>query len=113
MANYLNFNNVKKHYLSVTLADEKNTTLLIGTPTKKLMDDLTLLQSSLEEIEKDSGNTESFDELYNACAKIMSRNKAGVVITKEKLEDIFDFEDVLIFFNAYMEFIDEVANLKN
>ena len=113
MAKPLNFNNVKKQYLNVTLADEKNTTLLIGTPNKRLMDDLTLLQSSLDAIEEDSGNTESFDELYTACAKIMSRNKAGIVITKEKLEDIFDFEDVMIFFNAYMEFIDEVASSKN
>jgi hypothetical protein len=113
MAKSLNFNNLKKQYLSVTLADEKNTTLLIGTPTKKLMDDLTLLQSNLEAIEEDSGNTESFDELYTVCAKIMSRNKAGVIITKEKLEDIFDFEDVVIFFNAYMEFISEVTGSKN
>ena len=113
MAKPLNFNNVKKQYLTVTLADEKSTTLFIGTPSKKLMDDLLLLQSSLEALEEDPGNTESFDDLYTACAKIMSRNKAGVVITKEKLEDIFDFEDVMIFFNAYMEFIDEVANSKN
>jgi hypothetical protein len=113
MAKPLNFNNVKKQYLSVTLADEKNTTLLIGTPNKRLMDDLTILQSSLDALEEDSSNVESFDELYTACAKIMSRNKAGVVITKEKLEDIFDFEDVMIFFNAYMDFIDEVASSKN
>lgn len=113
MAKSLNFNNLKKQYLTVTLPDEKSTTLLIGTPTKKLMDDLTVLQSNLEEIEDDSSNVESFDELYTACAKIMSRNKAGVVITKEKLEDIFDFEDVIIFFSAYMEFIDEVARSKN
>ena len=113
MAKFLNFNNIKKQYLNVTLADEKSTTLLIGTPTKKLMDDLVLLQSSIEAIEENSENTEAFDELYTACAKIMSRNKAGVVITKEKLEDIFDFEDIIIFFTAYMEFIDEVASSKN
>ena len=113
MTKPLNFNNLKKQYLTVTLPDEKNTTLLIGTPTKKLMDDLISLQSNLANFEEDTGNTESFDELYDACAKIMSRNKAGVVITKEKLEDVFDFEDVMIFFNAYMAFIDEVAGSKN
>ena len=113
MSKALNFNNIKKQYLNVTLADEKETTLLVGIPTKKLMDDLMLLQSSLETIEENSDNTESLSELYTACAKIMSRNKAGIVITKEKLEDIFDFEDVTIFFNAYMEFIDDVVNSKN
>ena len=113
MAKSLNFNNVKKQYLTVTLPDEKNTTLLIGTPTKRLMDDLMLIQSNLETLEENTDNNEAFDELYTACAKIMSRNKVGVVITKEKLEDIFDFEDVMIFFNAYMEFIDEVTRSKN
>jgi len=113
MAKPLNFKMVPKQYLTVTLPDEKGTTLLIGTPNKRLMDDLTVLQASIDAIEENAVNTESFDELYNACAKIMSRNKANIIITKETLEDIFDFEDIMIFFNAYMEFIDEVSNAKN
>ena len=43
----LNFNNVKNTYLKVTLADDNNTTIMIGTPTKAIMDDLVLLQSGL------------------------------------------------------------------
>lgn len=108
MAKSLNFNNVKKQFLTITLADEKNTTLMIGTPTKAIMDDLTLLQNSMSD-----ANDEATDDLYNACARVMSRNKAGVKITKEFLAEIFDFEDIMIFFNAYMEFIDEVIASKN
>lgn len=113
MSKPLNFNNVKKQYLTITLADAKKTTLMIGTPTKALMDDLILLQSSLETLSKDENNTEAMDDLFNACAKVMSRNKAGIEITKEYLEEIFDFEDIIIFFNAYMDFISEVTNQKN
>lgn len=113
MSKPLNFNNVKKQYLTVTLADEKKTTLMIGTPTKALMDDLVLLQSSLETLSKDENNTEATGDLYNACAKVMSRNKGGIKITKEYLEEIFDFEDIIIFFNAYMNFISEVTGGKN
>lgn len=112
MAKALNFNNVKKQYLTVTLADEKKTTLMISTPTKAIMDDLVLLKSSIEAIEEDETNVETTNELYIACAKVMSRNKAGIKITPEYLATVFDFEDVMIFFNAYMEFIDEVIGSK-
>lgn len=113
MAKPLNFNNVKKQFLTVTLADEKKTTLMIGTPTKAIMDDLVLLQESLETLTDDETNTEATNDLYNACARVMSRNKAGVKITTEYLAEIFDFEDILIFFNAYMDFISEIADSKN
>jgi hypothetical protein len=75
------------------------------------MDDLTLLQESMDS-ESDTNN-EVTDDLYNACARVMSRNKAGIKITKDFLAEIFDFEDITIFFNAYMEFIDEVIGSKN
>lgn len=113
MAKPLNFNNVKKKYLTVTLADEKNTTLMIGTPTKAIMDDLIVLKSSIETIEEDAADTAATDDLYTACAKIMSRNKGGVKISKEYLAEIFDFEDIMIFFSAYMDFISEVTSEKN
>lgn len=113
MAKALNFNNVKKQFLTVTLADEKNTTLMIGTPTKSIMDDLMILQESMNSVSDNETNNEATDDLYSACARVMSRNKAGVKITKEYLAEVFDFEDIVIFFNAYMDFIDEVIASKN
>lgn len=111
MAKSLNFNNVQKRYLTVTLADEKNTTLMIGTPTKAIMGELTRLQEGLEGVEEN--NAEATDALYEACAQVMSRNKAGITITADYLANIFDFEDIIIFFNAYMEFIGEITDSKN
>lgn len=113
MAKALNFNKVKKTYLTVTLADEDNTTLMIGTPTKAIMDDLVALQDSLENVSEEEANIEATDELYGACAKLMSCNKGGVKISKDFLEEIFDFEDIMIFFNAYMDFVGEVTGGKN
>lgn len=111
--NSLNFNNLKKHYLSVTLADEKATTLLIGTPTKKAMDELFNLKDSLESFKNDNTNMEALDGLYSACAVVMSRNKAGKEITKEFLEELFDIEDIIIFFESYMDFVGEISDSKN
>lgn len=113
MANVLNFNNVKKRYLTVTLPDEQKTTLMIGTPTKAIMDELILLKSGIETLEEDETNTEALDDLYSACAKIMSRNKGGVKITTEYLSELFDFEDILLFFNTYMNFLSELTSSKN
>lgn len=110
MAKALDFNNIKKRYLPVTLADEHKTVLLIGTPTKSVFDTLLNMKDSLE---GDNLSDDAVDELYDVCARIMSRNKAGKVITKQTLQDIFDFEDIIIFIHAYTEFISEVTNAKN
>ena len=100
MANTLNFNTIKKHYLTVTLADEKKTVLMISTPTKAIMTDIMILQAGLEELGEDESNIGITDDMYRACAKIMSHNKGGVKITAEYLEEHFDFEDIMIFFSA-------------
>ena len=113
MPKALNFNKVKKTYLPVTFADEKETTIFVGTPTKAIMDDLTVLQSNIEEIGEDGSDENNTGELFEACAKIMSRNKTGAKITREYLESVFDYEDIILFFRAYMEFIREVISSKN
>ena len=108
----LNFNNAKKQFLTVTLADEKNTTLMIGTPTKAIMDDLVILQEKMTSV-SDSESNEALNDLYSACARVMSRNKGGIKITQEYLFEVFDFEDIILFFNAYTDFIGEVVASKN
>ena len=110
MAKPLNFNKVKKSFLPVTFADENETTILVGTPTKSIMSELSRLQESIDDVDAEETN---IDDLYEACARIMSRNKTGYPITVEFLEKVFDFEDIKIFFGAYMDFIDEVIRSKN
>lgn len=113
MSHTLDFTKRKKQYLTVTLADEKNTVIMVGTPTKAVMDDLLILQASAETISESGNDFEALDELYAACARVMSRNKTGHKITKEYLEEIFDFEDVMVFFHAYIEFVSKISSAKN
>ncbi len=110
MANTLDFNTLKKRYFTVTLADEENTKLMISTPTKSVLDSFINMSNSLTE---ENFGDEAIDELYDIVAKIMSRNKTGKHISKEKVEECFDFEDVILFIRAYTEFISEVTNSKN
>lgn len=110
MAKALDFNTLKKQYLTVTLADENKTKLMITTPTKKVLDSFVSIKDSLDL--EEMGET-AIDELYGIVALVMSHNKTGVKITKEKIEEIMDFEDVIVFIQAYTDFISEVTNSKN
>lgn len=109
MAKSLNFQTKTKEYLNVTLPDGKK--LLLSTPTKKVFDALTALQSDLENI-KDN-DIDIIGGLYESCAVIMCRNKTGAVITREYLEEIFDISDIITFFYSYIDFVHEIANSKN
>lgn len=113
MAHILDFNTVKKTYLTVTLADEKKTVLMIGTPTKAVMDNLLVLQDAFKNVNEEEIGSDVMDDLYQACARIMSNNKTRTKITAEYLAELFDFEDVFLFFSAYMDYISEVTNSKN
>ena len=111
MSNAINFNHVTKRYLTVTFADVNNTVITVSTPTKALFQDLIELARNIGT--RAENNLETIDELYIVCAKIMSRNKEGVEITKEFMEENMDFEDIITFFKAYMAFVREISKLKN
>lgn len=111
MSKVLDFTKRKKEYLTVKLDDPKKTVLMIGTPTKKILEDFMYLNAKIEEDGGASG--ELVDDLYNICAKIMSFNKGGIKITPDYLSDFFDIEDIMVFFNAYMDYMDNLTNSKN
>ncbi|CAM2079363.1 MAG: hypothetical protein NSGCLCUN01_03583 [uncultured Clostridium sp.] len=105
----LNFNTIKKQYLTVTLRDEKKTTIMVCTPSKKLLSEIISIDSLVRSVSDDSTGEEEMDALYEVCAKVMSRNKGNIKIEKEMLEDIFDIEDIMIFLKSYMDFISDQA----
>jgi hypothetical protein len=86
---------------------------MIGTPTKSVLDKLDELQTILTSVAEGEAENNVINDLYDTCAKVMSRNKAGITITGEYLADVLDYEDIIIFFNSYMSFIDEVIGSKN
>lgn len=110
MAKALDFNTLKKQYLTVTLADAEKTKLMITTPTKAVLDSFLSVRESLS---AEGMGDEAIDELYDIVAKLMSHNKTGKKITSEVLAECMDFEDIIIFIRAYTDFIAEVTNSKN
>ena len=111
MAKTLDFTSRKKEYLTVKLADEKKTVLMIGTPTKEILEEFLEINDKVSE---DGGaDRETLNDLYRICARVMSFNKGGIKITDKYLAGFFDLEDIMVFFNAYSEFMESVTGAKN
>lgn len=110
MAKAFDFNKVKPKTMTVTLSDEAKTTLLVMTPNKGLKDELVSLYENIN----DSDEDEISEALYDVSAKIMSRNKQGIVITVEKLKELYeDVETIMAFLEAYSAFVGELTTSKN
>ena len=110
MAKTFDFNKIKPKTMTVTLSDEKKTTILVMTPDKKLRDQLVALYENIEDAEED----EIQEALYEVTAKVMSRNKQGIEITAEKHKELYeDVDYVMAFLDAYSEFVGELTNSKN
>ena len=110
--NSLNFNNIKKTYMTITLPDEKNTKLMLMTTTKSIMDRLMAMEEFIT-TGIDEVGPGVLDDLYKVCADIMNRNKGGRKITSDYISEILDFEDLVIFFNSYLEYVGGIADSKN
>lgn len=111
MTNVLDYTKQKKEYLTIKLNDEKKTVLMIGTPTKKILNDFIEIN---DRISDDNGaDLDAVDDLYNVCAKVMSFNKGGIKITSDYLGEFFDIKDIMIFFRAYSDFMASVTSVKN
>jgi hypothetical protein len=111
MSNVLDFTTRKKPYLTVKLADEKNTVLMVGSPTKGVLDEFIAINESITD--NDGADAEALNDLYRICAKIMSFNKGGIEITPDYLATFFDVDDITYFIKGYSSFISSITNSKN
>ena len=107
MTKAINFNKLKKRYLTITLNDEAETTIMIRTPTKKVLTAIMDLKDTLASVSEEDITEDDLDGMYNLCAEIMSHNKTGTKIDAGLLGEIFDFDDITYFLTAYMEFVNE------
>lgn len=107
----LDFRKQKKKYLKITLNDEQETKLSLLQPTKQLFDKMVTMSQEIEE--REEMDSDALDEVYGVCAELMCRNKEGIVVSKNNLEDTLDFEDIVIFLQAYGSFVAGAIHGKN
>ena len=116
MAKTLDFTKTKKKFLTVKLDDADKTVLAVNTPQKEVFEALVECGSKLDGIDKTNDPdevNEALAALYEVCAIALSNNKNGKHFTAADLGKMLSFEDLVLFFTTYMDFVGEVAAEKN
>ena len=114
MAKSLNFRSIAQPTLTITMNDAEETVFTITTPSVELVERLEANQETLlETFKKD--DRETLDEIWKLAADLISCNREGRRVTTEELKGRYGmgYKMLLIFFDAYGEFINEIENAKN
>lgn len=114
MAKTLDFNTVERPTLRLIMLDDDKTRIDVSTPTEKLVEELQQIAPQLTRM-MDAPTEMQNKDIYELAARLINCNRSGIVVTAEELRDKFhmNLESLLIFFNAYVEFIDEITHAKN
>lgn len=96
-----------KQYMILTLIDGKQ--IEICKPSKAIFNMFKPLSESFNELSSENlSETDSWDLLdtiYDICSKIMSHNRKREIISVEYLENTLDIDDLKLFFESYMAFV--------
>lgn len=114
MAKILDLNALEQPTLELTLRDKERTTFRLIYPSTKLVERFMSASEELTTIAK-TKNAETIKSLYGLTAEIISCNLDDNQITAEELRDKYRvrFSDLVIIFSAYLDFINELKDVKN
>ncbi len=85
----------------------------VFTPTKSLRETFTFLGDALTKVANKTATDEDLDTMYDITARILSRNKQSITLSKSDLEERTDIEDITAILAAYIEFLTETVGSKN
>lgn len=117
MARILDFNTFKEPILDIVLADERKTRLRLKTPSKAVVDKLQHILRILSTYE--NKNDEELialgagEEIYDTAHILLNNNLENKEFSRAEVEKLFDYSDLTILFTYYLEFLNEISNLKN
>lgn len=114
MAKTLDFNKLNRPTLRLIMQDDRRTTIDVTTPSEALVEELTETAPELETVLK-SMDANSIRTVYDLAARLISCNLAGLQVTAEDLRDKYkmNLESLIVFFSAYIDFIEEITKAKN
>ena len=114
MAKVLDFNTIERPVLELVMQDDERTHIKVSTPTESLVEELAALAPQMEKVLQ-SKDADSIAAIYDLAARLINCNRSFVKVTAEDLRGKFcmNLESMVIFFGAYVEFINEVTNAKN
>ena len=110
----LDFNTARLPVLSLVMRDDAQTRIDVTTPTEGLYEELRHIAPKLTGAAKEP---ESLDarESFELAARLISCNQQGLRVTAEDLAGKYRFnlESLILFYGAYVRFVDEVVSIKN
>lgn len=114
MARVLDLNTVERPTLELTMQDKDRTTILVSTPSEALVRELEEVAAEMSTL-FNRGDQESVDAIYDLAARLISCNRQGLQVTAEELRTKYrmGLESALLFYSAYLDFINELTNEKN
>lgn len=114
MANTLFFDKYRPPILPVQLLDVNNTVLHIIPPTVDLQEELRSRMADLNALLA-GGADEQRAALYDLAARLMSCNRNMRKVTPEQLQTTYNIDeaDLIIFYQAYSDFLRELESAKN
>lgn len=110
----LDLNKAKRQSFPVTMMDKKQTVFNLVMPNAEAIKKLQTIYKELQSVISDN-DTDALDACYEVAAELFSCNRMQRKVTVDELKSVYamEFEDLVIFFNAYMEFINELTKAKN
>ena len=114
MARTLDFNSINRPVLELVMQDEAKTVIKVSTPSEKLVEELQATMPELQEV-LNTGNKDAVALCYDLAARLINCNRSFITVTAEELREKFriDLESLVIFYSAYLDFIQEINDVKN
>ena len=114
MANTLQFERYRPPILPVELMDKQRTILNVTPPTVDLQEELRAKVGDLNDLLNGTDDEKRLG-LWDLAARLMSCNRNMRQITPEQLCTAYglDEEDLVVFFEAYADFLKGIENAKN
>ena len=114
MAKTLNFNTIVPPTLPLVMRDDAQTEITVTTPLEGLIEELQAVAPQMDSALKSDKET-AVPVIYDLAARLISCNKEGLQVTVDDLRGKYrmNMELLIIFYNVYLDFIDEIKNAKN
>lgn len=112
--NTLNFNKYRPPILPIEMMDDEHTVINVVPPTVDLQEELRARATELVAL-LNGADDEQRLALWGLAARLMSCNRNMRKITPDILRNTFrlDEEDLVVFYEAYVTFLNGIENAKN
>ena len=110
----LNFNSLKRPTLDLTMMDEAQTVIRVSTPSVALVEKLGANAGEIDAALR-GGDERSVKAVYDFAAELISCNRDKITVTGQELRDKYhlDLEDLTVFYDAYLDYLNETRTAKN